>query len=201
MVGVDRIHIRIDMHKTFIFGLGNPGSKYQLTRHNAGFMCLESLQQHFKLPALSYHKKLKAEVVAGNKFILAKPMTYMNESGQAVRSTIEYFQDDFQPPQELKNVFIIHDDLDLELGRFKLQYGVGPKQHNGLLSIYRYLKTSQMWHIRIGVDDRQGDRSTLPEKYVLQKLPLNQQQKLKLAFMDIGNELNSLLDNLGKTRV
>jgi PTH1 family peptidyl-tRNA hydrolase len=183
------------MKKTYIFGLGNPGIKYQSTRHNAGFMCLDSLQQQLELPEFSFHKKLKAEVAKNSELILAKPMTYMNESGQAVRSTLEYFQEEFQVPQELKNVYVVHDDLDLELGRFKLQFGVGPKQHNGLLSIYQYLKTSQMWHIRVGVDDRQGDRSMPPDKYVLQKLPLNQKKKLALVYKDISQELQSLLAN------
>lgn len=173
--------------KRFIFGLGNPGEKYQYTRHNAGFLFLDHLRLKLNLPPFSFNKKLEAEISQEQDLILAKPMTYMNESGRAVRKTLEYFSENISltPATELKQVYVAHDDLDLEVGSCKIQFGTGPEQHKGLLSVEQYIKAKQFWHLRIGIDDRGGDRSIPPEKYVLQKIPDAQQSKLKYVFNQI----------------
>jgi peptidyl-tRNA hydrolase, PTH1 family len=179
--------------KKIIFGLGNPGKEYEQTRHNAGFLFLDYLQEQLSLPNFSLNKKIQAEVTTSPDFLLAKPQTFMNLSGEAVKKTLSYFCDDFSlesPHSELlSNLYVAHDDLDLELGQYKIQQGVGPKQHNGLLSIYQALDTSNFWHVRIGIDDRDGSRILPPEKYVLQKLSESHVSIMKEIFEKIVAEI------------
>jgi PTH1 family peptidyl-tRNA hydrolase len=150
----------------FIFGLGNPGEKYAQTRHNVGFRVVDALAKKIDAGDLVAKDKFRAEIVKQDEVLLGKPQTYMNQSGQAVRSILDFYQIDIK--KEFSDLFVIHDDLDIELGRFKVQFGVGPKVHHGLQSIYQYLKTDQFWHVRVGIDGRAGDRTIPGEAYVLQ---------------------------------
>jgi PTH1 family peptidyl-tRNA hydrolase len=113
-----------------IVGLGNPGSAYVGTRHNAGFLVADRLQSQ-KLP---------------KDIIVKKSNVFMNDSGSFVKSlTIRYSLS----PNDL---FIVHDDLDITLGEYKIQYGRGPKDHNGIGDIEGKLGTKDFWRVRIGVD-------------------------------------------------
>lgn len=155
----------------YIVGLGNPGKEYEVSRHNAGWLVLDVLQHRLDLSPFSFQKKTASEISRSNRATLIKPQTYMNDSGRAVRAVLEYYEN----PTHLstlveKNLIVIHDDLDLELGTYKLVHGTGPKVHNGLLSLYAHLKTEQFWHLRMGVDSRDGDRSMPGSAYVLQSL-------------------------------
>ncbi len=149
------------MNTHFLFGLGNPGREYQYTRHNVGFDVADFVvrQQNGHWQS---SPKLHAEVAKVDRLIVAKPQTFMNNSGQAVRAVIDYYD-----KQHLGEIFVAHDDLDIGLGTFKVQFGTGPKIHNGLSSIYQHLGTHDFWHIRIGVDGRKGDRSMPGHAYVL----------------------------------
>ncbi len=165
------------MPKKFLVGLGNPGDKYQFSRHNLGFQYLDYLQQQLQLTSFQLKKKLESEISSNQDLLLIKPQTFMNLSGQAVWKVLKFsnpsgaFAADrsiFQADWLEKALWVVHDDLDLELGHFKIQLGTGPKQHNGLLSLYQHLGSDRFWHIRIGCDDRQGMRNIPPEQYVLQ---------------------------------
>ena len=151
---------------TFIIGLGNPGEKYQYTRHNAGFLVIDALAAQLGAQ-FAQKKKLHAAVAKVGSTVLVKPQTYMNDSGRAVAAVRTFFS---APKQtEYSDVFVLYDDLDLSLGKFKLSLGHGPKQHNGLLSIKQHLGTDAFWLVRIGVDERNGDRSMSGRDYVLQR--------------------------------
>ena len=126
-----------------IVGLGNPGEKYKNNRHNVGVRCAAALKS--KIPEVT----------------LIIPKVFMNESGKAVK---EALPDNYS----LKDLYIVHDDLDILLGKYKIQFGTGPKGHNGLGSIYHALGTDQFWHVRIGVDNRPAGNRTPGEEYVLQ---------------------------------
>jgi peptidyl-tRNA hydrolase, PTH1 family len=158
-------------------GLGNPGEQYQHSRHNVGFVAIDALAARLGAPAFSFKSKLQAEVTKKGNLLLVKPQTYMNRSGQAVRAVLEYFTDWQSKTEPLDWVYVIHDDLDIPVGSHKLQLGTGPKQHNGLLSLYEHLGTHQFWHGRIGVDGRAGDRTMPPDQYVLQQ-PLSNEKTL-----------------------
>jgi PTH1 family peptidyl-tRNA hydrolase len=154
----------------FLCGLGNPGEKYQKTRHNIGFMALDQLQQDLEVQTGQSAEKKSAfssEVLKFSQLLLFKPQTFMNDSGRAARAAVDYYQKDFSSGQPLDNFYVLFDDLDLEIGKYKVQFGKGPKVHNGLLSLYQHLGTDQFWHVRLGVDGRQGSRTIAGQDYVL----------------------------------
>ena len=139
-----------------IIGLGNPGLGFQDTRHNAGFLVVDKLQKT-KTP---------------KDFILRKSDVFMNQSGSFVKKLTDQYKLDLQ------NLYIVHDDLDIPLGSFKIQLGRGPKDHNGLKSIDDELGTNAYWHVRVGVDNRDSDNRTAGEDYVLQNFTDEERQIL-----------------------
>ena len=184
----------------FVVGLGNIGRKYEETRHNAGFLFVDHLAERLGLSQkeFSEQQRLSAHVARakrgfGEDIIFAKPTTLMNRSGQAARAVVEYYSDTpravLQAPKEEYRLIVAHDDLDLELGQYKLQHATGPKVHNGLNSVYQHLGTQQFWHLRIGIDTRQGDRSIPPHRYVLQKLRPKELDQLKQTFSAVVDKL------------
>ncbi len=146
-----------------IVGLGNPGPEYQRSRHNVGFMVLDELAQGKSWSKSKSGLLEECWLKSGTEeLLLIKPQTFMNKSGEAVKYVMKK-----HPGLISQDLWVIHDDLDLELGNYKIQLGVGPKQHHGLLSIYDQLDSADFWHVRIGVDGRQGLRQTSPDRYVL----------------------------------
>jgi len=133
-----------------IVGLGNPGKEYTKTRHNAGFLFLDYLCESFLT-----ENKFKSEVSSINinskKILTTKPLTYMNSSGEAVLAISQFYKIN---PEE---ILVVHDDLDIKLGEYKLQFNKGPKVHNGILSIENMLSSSEFWRLRIGIDNRDGE--------------------------------------------
>lgn len=129
-----------------IIGLGNPGEKYKNTRHNVGFMVADALQ------------KIKLQ----NSVVVKKSNTFMNQSGESVGKMVNKYMID------LSNLYVVHDDLDILLGSYKIQFGKGPKDHNGIKSVDNVLGTDQYWHIRVGIDNRSSDNRQTGEEYVLQ---------------------------------
>lgn len=134
-----------------VVGLGNPGAKYEGTRHNLGFMCLDELTTRWSV-SLSDHKGLALlgkgimNLHSRNlKTFFAKPLTYMNDSGNAVASICAYY--DISP----EHVIVIHDDMDLEFGRIKVKAGGSAGGHNGIRSIDRSLGTNKYARVRLGM--------------------------------------------------
>jgi len=170
-----------------VIGLGNPGEQYARTRHNAGFMVLDEFQQHF-LPEkrFSYSSKFFSDLLQQSDLTLAKPQTYMNDSGKAVQALIKFYK-----MQDLHDLYVVHDDLDLALGTYKLQFGTGPKVHNGLLSLYRMLGTENFWHMRVGVDSRNGVRVLPGYVYVMQQLNIDEETQMGKACGDIAQVLHN----------
>jgi peptidyl-tRNA hydrolase, PTH1 family len=185
-----------------IVGLGNPGEKYKNNRHNVGFQLvdyiIETLQipnskfqisNQFQISNLKIQKTPLSTVYRrlSSNLILAKPLTFMNHSGLAVKQITTFYH--LQPT----DLIVIHDDLDIPLGKFKIQVGVGPKLHNGLESIENHLHIKDFLRVRIGVDARPSNDPTriLPseiitgnsmvsgEDYVLQNFTPDQKQILQ----------------------
>ncbi len=177
--------------KQFVFGLGNPGDEYRQTRHNIGYQAIDALTtlltgQDFSQAAREHHKT-KTLLYRTGELFLAKSLTYMNESGEAVLSTIDYF--DKQLVTDIKSgksagswehpqLIVIYDDLDIPVGQWKLQFGKGPKVHNGLNSIRSHLGSDQFLHVRIGIDGRQGVRQQSGKDYVLTPFLGEEQQQM-----------------------
>ncbi len=151
-----------------IIGLGNPGPKYKNTRHNIGFEALERIRKHYELPPFSFLKKLDAEISKG-KIILAKPLTFMNLSGQAVRKILKKY---YLSPLDL---IVIQDDIDINLGEVKVSKNRGSAGHKGINSIISEIGTKDFTRIRIGI--LSDDKKTIAvERFVIQKF--SEEEKL-----------------------
>ena len=152
-----------------IVGLGNPETRYQNTRHNAGWLFITYLASAWRLPSprseSRFYANLSRGQVDGQEVILTQPTTYMNNSGRAVAAICNFYK--LNPTDEL---LLVYDDLDLELGRYKLTTHP-PRTHNGVADVKRQLGTDRFTHLRLGVDDRAGDRQIPPMDYVLMTLP------------------------------
>ncbi|MBS3824381.1 MAG: aminoacyl-tRNA hydrolase [Wenzhouxiangellaceae bacterium] len=136
------------MSPWLIAGLGNPGPKYERTRHNAGFWFMERLARRHHL-SLKPEKKLHGEAARvrldGTDAVLLAPTTFMNESGRALRAATDFYR--IEPAR----VLVAYDDLDLEPGIARLKKGGGHGGHNGLRSILSHLGTPDFWRLRIGI--------------------------------------------------
>ena len=146
-----------------IVGLGNPGDKYKNNRHNVGYMFIDYM---IKWLNCYMAKKTKSYLTMQPSnhatILLTKPLTFMNKSGIAVSDLIKNLK------LKIENLVVVHDDLDIPLGKFKIQMGVGPKLHNGIESIENKLGRKDFWRIRIGVDNRTPEHRIDGESYVLQ---------------------------------
>lgn len=129
-----------------IVGLGNPGSQHDLNRHNIGFLAIDTIANVHSFPA--FKSKFSAKVSEGkigtHRVILCKPQTYMNLSGRSVAEICKFYK------IPATQVYVIHDDLDLEPGRLKVKLGGGSGGHNGLKSLDQHL-TPNYWRIRLGI--------------------------------------------------
>ena len=130
-----------------IVGLGNPGQSYARNRHNIGFICLNRFArtQRIRFDQKRLNARIGIGEIAGNEVVLAKPQTYMNRSGQSVRRLIQKFDID------LDNLLVIHDDLDLPLGKIRIRQGGGSAGHKGVNSIARELDRQDFIRIRVGI--------------------------------------------------
>lgn len=192
--------------KQFVFGLGNPGDEYQKTRHNVGYQAIDALtkeltNQDFSLLSREHHKTKSLFCRVGDVF-LAKSLTYMNETGEAVLGVLDYFDKDLVTvlksnspagSSEKPQLIVIYDDLDIPLGQWKLQFGKGPKVHNGLNSIRQHVGSDQFLHVRIGIDGRQGARHQSGRDYVLTPFYGEEQQQIADALKDVCTSLRQRL--------
>jgi peptidyl-tRNA hydrolase, PTH1 family len=130
-----------------IVGLGNPGKEYSTNRHNIGFLCLNNFarKQHIALDKQQGKARTGTGVVAGNELVLAKPQTYMNLSGQSVSLLMQKYH------VLLEDLIVIHDDLDLPLGKIRIRKGSSAGGHNGIKSLIACLGTQDFVRIRVGI--------------------------------------------------
>jgi len=144
-----------------IVGLGNPGKTYQHTRHNLGFMILDRVAagHGIKVRRKGFMSLWGKGTIAAGRVVLAKPQTYMNRSGEAVKALMSYFE---VAPESM---LVIHDDLDLELGRLKIVAGGGAAGHRGVQSIHDALGTSRYARLKVGIGRPRYNEEV--EEYVL----------------------------------
>lgn len=152
-----------------IVGLGNPGKKYQETRHNLGLRVIDRMIREIPVSPRVYRKLLAFTFHwRAQEAILAKPTTYMNESGQAVKKLLSYFK------IAVPDLWVIHDDVDLPLGKIKIQVGRGAAGHHGAESVIKEIKSQNFVRFRLGIG-RPGEESVSQqsdkqiEKFVLSK--------------------------------
>ncbi len=143
-----------------VVGLGNPGKKYENTKHNIGFITLDFLAEknNIKINKIK-HKALVGEgIISGHKVLLAKPQTYMNLSGNSVREIMEYYKTD------LDKLIVIYDDVDIPMGRLRIRKKGSAGTHNGMRSIIYDLQRDGFPRVRIGIG---ADRKMPLAGYVL----------------------------------
>ena len=170
-----------------VVGLGNPGEKYAGTRHNVGFVVVDRLvgEEEFKM-----EKKFKSEIVRMGEVLVAKPQSFMNKSGDVVSEVVRFYK------VETDDLWVIHDDLDIRLGSYKVQKGVGPKVHNGVGNIEERLGENEFWRVRVGVDNRES-REVSGEEYVLGKFRSSERKVLGEVIERVTVDL---IDKLGLSR-
>jgi PTH1 family peptidyl-tRNA hydrolase len=174
-----------------IVGIGNPGEKYKYTRHNVGFMVIDELARQMVNDKWSMSKKFNSLTVKHQSLIIfCKPQTFMNASGVAVKKLADFYK------IKVPDIWIIHDDLDINIGEYKIQKGVGPKLHNGIDSIEKELGKSDFWRVRIGVDNRvNNDEERIKgEDYVLQNFTENERQVVTDLIKKVVTESASRLE-------
>lgn len=175
-----------------IAGLGNPGKEYEKTRHNAGFMALDEYTKEYNFPPFKLSKKHSSliserylgsakEFLGRTKVVLAKPQTFMNNSGKAVKSLLGKTKSD---------LVVIHDDIDISLGKIKVSRGSGSAGHKGVDSIIQSLGTKDFTRIRIGIQPEKGKPENV-EGFVLQSF-----QKLELPLLQ--SALQNAVQTLAK---
>ena len=148
--------------KFLIVGLGNPEKKYEATRHNLGFRVLDLLAGRRSLGEGGWKEKYNSQFLKLDDVILAKPQTFMNNSGKAIKEISKYYPD--------SQLIVVHDDLDFPLGAIRIQKNASAAGHNGVKSIIEELGTQDFIRIRLGIDNPDS-RFQIPdsEAYVLQK--------------------------------
>lgn len=161
--------------RVLIVGLGNPGTKYEKTRHNAGFLAVDYFADDAGLLVSTEKMQGAYGVVrmAGKQVFVLKPMTYMNRSGESIAKYARYFS------VETEHILVIHDDLDLEPGRIKIVSGGGAGGHNGIRSAVNHLGTNEFARLKIGIGRPVATESgtVMPvEKYVLSRFSAEQWQ-------------------------
>jgi len=174
-----------------VVGLGNPGPKYENTRHNIGFMVADVLAARVS-GKFSAHKRSNAEIVQtrldGRQVIVAKPRTYMNLSGGPVAGLAKFFS--VAPA----NVVVVHDELDLDYGTIRLKQGGGENGHNGLRSTSSALGTKDYLRVRMGIGRPPGRQD--PADFVLKPFSSTERKDLPV-FCEEGADAVELLLGLG----
>lgn len=179
-----------------VVGLGNPGPTYAFTRHNVGFWAVDDLADRHG-STFSLNTKQRAEVaqvtlppapgVDAVKLVLAKPTTFMNNSGQAVGAICQFYK---IPPA---NVIAVHDELDLDPGRLRIKFGGGDNGHNGLKSMRSHMGTGDFHRIRVGIGRPPGRQPAAD--YVLNKLSPKASDELRVDAAIAGDAVEFLVRN------
>ena len=178
-----------------IIGLGNPGKNYVGTRHNIGFSCLDFIRDHWEFPSFRDNSSFRAECSEGSinteKTLLARPSTFMNRSGDAVRNLSQFYE--IAP----RHIAVIHDDLDIPLGEVRESFGSRSAGHNGVEDIIGALGTKDFLRFRIGIKNTSEDAKTIPQKdsatFVLEPFSHHERALVEATFPKIATALHTWL--------
>lgn len=185
-----------------IIGLGNPGEKYEKTRHNLGFEVLDKFLKDFESASKTIweeSKKLKAQIVKIEwqpkkgklqEVILAKPTTFMNDSGLAISLLCSFYK--ILP----SDVLIVHDEIDLPLGKTKIRFGGGTAGHKGVTSVMEKLGTDKFWRLRLGIGSTlKGKKIKHADKIVLGKFGRSETGKARDLVKKGAKTLEEILEH------
>lgn len=192
-----------------IIGLGNPGKEYENTRHNIGFFFVDKIRGAWNFSPWEFNKKFNAEISKGADALLVKPQTFMNLSGEAVQGILSFYK------LTLDDIIVIHDDLDIPVGKYKIATDSSSAGHHGVENIIEKLGTQKFKRIRIGIgieasiedstEDSKNDdsgahlpRRSSPQRteagdFVLDKFSEDEFEKIKNIENDVLDEIEKLL--------
>ena len=186
--------LRKDGHKMkLVVGLGNPTKEYEGTRHNIGFMAIDALaEEHgIRVDTLKHKALIGKGMIEGQKVILAKPVTYMNLSGEAVREISDYYK----IPAE--DIIIIFDDISLDVGRMRIRKKGSAGGHNGIKSIISHLGTMEFPRIKVGIGAKKEGQDLA--NYVLGKFSKEDREALNEVLKDVKKAVGLMVwDEIGE---
>ncbi len=168
-----------------VIGLGNPGKKYKGTRHNLGFEAVDYFAQRNNFPEFKLSKKLNSLISKKGDIFLLKPQTFMNNSGKAVKDATDYYNIDYS------EIIVIHDDIDLKIGKVKTARDRGSAGHKGVESIISYLKTKDFTRIRIGISPEEKPENT--ESFVLKRFSKEERERIKESLERVNEKILSIV--------
>jgi len=131
-----------------IAGLGNPGSEYELTRHNIGFRVIDELAEEYNISESKHKGLIGKGVIEGQKVILVKPQTFMNLSGECIRAVIDYYK------ESIDHFIVVYDDISLDVGKLRVRPKGSAGGHNGIKNIIAQLGTDEFARVKFGVGDK-----------------------------------------------
>lgn len=172
-------------------GLGNPGKKYLKSRHNLGFLFIEYLIRYYNWPKLKLNKSFQAQIaktkLLGNDIVIALPQVYMNNSGQAIKKISAYYK------IKAGDIIIVHDDIDLPFGKFKISSDSGSAGHLGVQSIINQLDTKDFFRLRVGIGLKERPDNFSTESFVLKNFNKIELGELSNIFELLNQELTKLI--------
>ena len=174
-----------------IVGLGNPGKEYELTRHNIGFYILDKYLGDVKWKSSKQNALIYEDIINGEKVIFVKPLTYMNNSGEAIREILKYYK------AYIDDLLVIQDDISIVLGKSRIKYDSTDGGHNGIKSIINCLGTNKFLRLKVGLA-KEHEVDTI--NYVLGKLTKKElsqiDEDMNHYFLVIDTFINDGLDKV-----
>lgn len=163
-------------YEYIIAGLGNPGAKYEMTRHNAGFLAMDlfAIQEKMDIKKLKFHSLIADAVIHNKRCLVMKPQTMMNNSGEAVGEAAKFYK---IPPEK---IIIIYDDISLDVGQTRIRRKGSAGGHNGIKSIIAHLGSEDFPRVKVGVGKKPTPEYDLVN-WVLGRFPKEQESDLKSA--------------------
>ena len=173
-----------------IAGLGNPGAKYEMTRHNAGFLAMDllAIEENIDIKKLKHHSLVCDAMINGKRCLLMKPQTMMNNSGEAIGEASRFYK---IPPQ---NIIILYDDISLDVGQTRIRRKGSAGGHNGIKSIIAHLGSEEFPRIKIGVGKKPHPEYDLVN-WVLGRFPKEQEGDLKSALENSTKALRLIVND------
>lgn len=173
-----------------IAGLGNPGAKYEMTRHNAGFLAIDMLamKQNKEIKRLKFHALTCDAEIEGKKCLLMKPQTFMNNSGEAIGEAAKFYK---IPPQ---NIIVFSDDISLDVGKIRIRRKGSAGGHNGLKSIIAHLGSEDFPRVKIGVGKKPNAYMDLAD-WVLGRFPKELEPQLKEALENADGAISLIVQD------
>ena len=185
-----------------LVGLGNPGSKYKRNRHNVGYMTIDMITKKYNLKNIILKKfgSVSKGKISNEEIVTLKPKEFMNLSGQSIKKFINFYK------INIENILVIHDDLDLPLGKIKIKVGGGDAGHNGIKSINELIGKNYK-RIRIGIDRPKNNKNV--DKFVLEDFEKKEEKEIVYSINRItsflqyfissnSNDISVLMNKLSK---